>query len=288
MSSFDYHRAASTSDAVRLLQDGGPGARVLAGGQSLMPLVNLGLAHPALLIDIGHLGELREISAGEERLSIGACATYAEVLGKVGDRFPLLAQAIRNVGNPRVRNMGTLGGAVAHADPSAEVPLALCVLEAEYEAAGPAGTRRIAATEFAQGHYETVLSHGEILIRIEVPEPDQSLGWGFHEYSRRAGDFALVAATATARCVSGEIAEARVGLAGVGGTPVRCRSLEASAIGTTVRGLDELAGTVMHDIAPEDDPFVSGAYRAHLARVLAIRALKDACRMSQEVAQRER
>lgn len=282
MASFDYRRAADADDAVRLLQEAGPGALLLAGGQSLLPLVNLGLAQPEVLIDIGHLAELREIRMEAGQVSIGACATYAEVLDRVGARLPLLGHAIERVGNLRVRNMGTLGGAVAHADPSAEVPLVLSVLGAEFEIVGPTGSRRIAATEFAQGHYETALLHGEILVRIEVAEPDTSTGWGFHEYSRRAGDFAIVAAAATARCVGDKVAEARVGLSGVGATPVRCRSLEASVVGTTVSRLRDFERAVMDDIEPEDDPFVSGEYRSHLARVLAIRALKDACRMSQE------
>ena len=279
---FEYRRVRDVAEAAALLRERGPGARLLAGGQSLLPLVNLGLAQPELLIDIGHIEEMRGVESRGSQLIIGACATYSEVLAQTNNGQPLLAEAIRNVGSLRVRNIGTVGGAVAHADPSAEVPLALCVLEAEYEVAGLAETRRVRAADFAQGYYTTVLSQDEVLVRIHVPKHSTDIGWGFHEYSRRSGDFAIVAAAAIARCADGTIQQARVGLAGVGDVPVRCRSLEAAAVGISPQDLDGLAGEIVHDISPEDDAFVSAAYRSHLARVLAVRALRDACQRSIE------
>jgi len=282
---FEYSRVTSVAEAAALLRHHGDGARLLAGGQSLLPMINLGLAQPELLIGIGHLPELRGVTRQDGEIIIGACTTYAALAAHevALAHLSLLVAAIRHVGNVRVRNQGTLGGSVAHADPAAETPLVLCVLDARCEASDGERTRQIPAVDFAQSYYTTALAEGEILSQLRVPLPAAGTGWGFHEYSRRAGDFAIVAAAATVQCRDGAVAEARVGLAGVADTPVRCRALEAAAVGTKVAELDGLVDQIDADLMPKDDPFVSAEYRRHLARVLILRALRDACSRATEV-----
>jgi len=284
LSVFDYVRAGSIDEAVTTLAKHGSDARPLAGGQSLVPLINLGLAQPELLVDVGHIRDITSVEVGAESIRIGASATYASTATAVRSDLPLLAQAIAAVGSARVRNIGTIGGAVAHADPSAEAPLALCALGARYEIASPGGTRRsMAAEDFAIAPYTTMLDQGELVVAVHVNKPRPGTGWGFHEFSRRVGDFAIVAAAATARCNAGRVEEGSVWLVGVGGAPVRCRSLEAALPGASISGLADLAGLVDEDVNPTEDVFVPMEFRAHLARVLAIRALTDACRRSAEV-----
>ncbi len=278
----EYLRAASVEEAVSALGAEDLNARPLAGGQSLIPLINLGLAQPDLLVDIGHISELTAVVPVEGMTQIGACATYVTTAAAVRGRHPLLASAIASVGSTRVRNMGTIGGSVAHADPSAETPLALAALNATYKTAGPTGSRTLSARDFALGPYATRLEPGELVVAIEIPSTPWETGWGFQEFSRRAGDFAIVAAAATARCADGRVETATVWLAGVGGGPVRCKTLEAALPGVAVSDVSGLASLVSEDLAPEDDPFVPASYRRHVAGVIAIRALQDACRRSSE------
>ncbi len=281
---FGYTRPASPLEACEHLRRD-DGAKVLAGGQSLLPLVNLGLSTPSLLVDIQSLGDLHGLHLEGEQLVIGASTTHRmlERDAQVRRVAPLLAASVREVGNLRVRNRGTIGGSVAHADPAAELPMCLIVLEARYLVDNGARVRSVPAADFATGFLTTRLAPDELLTRIEVPAAGPDWGWGFQEVARRAGDFALVAAAAIARCEGTLVADLRIGLAGVAPRPVRCPTLEAAARGRSPEALPELAPLVDPDIAPSDDSFTPAHYRAHLARVLAIRAAQDAARRSLDV-----
>jgi len=284
---FDYIEAESLAHAATLLREYPGEARLLAGGQTLLSMVNLGLAQPDLLIGIGDVAALRGFGHDGGDLTIGACTTYSEVQADstARARLPLLEEAIRYVGNVRVRNRGTIGGSVSHADPAAEVPLALSVLGTRYVASDGAKSRTIESEQFTVGYYTTSLTEGELLTSVIVPLPPTFSGWGFHEYAPRAGDFAVVAAAAIATCSGGSLKEAKVGLAGVADRPVRCHRLEGAAVGASAAELDVLIDEVDVDLKPRDDPFFGADYRRHLARVLAMRALKDAVKRAEGASQ---
>ena len=279
MSGFAYVRARSVEEAASAVRELGPEAKLLAGGQSLLPLVNLGLARPAALVDIGGAEGLGEVERGNGTLRIGALVRHRilETSPVVADAQPLLTAAVGHVGSPRVRNRGTLGGSLCHADPSAELPLAMSVLEAEYEVTDGGGSRSIAAAAFAVSFFTTALSEGEILTHVRVPPAAPGTGWGFREMTRRAGDFAVVAAAAVATCREGTVESMRLGLAGVADRPTRCRAFEAEAPGTPVERLADLGDAVVADVDPPTDTAASGAYRTRLAHVLGVRAAADAC-----------
>ena len=279
MSGFAYVRARSAEEASSALRELGGEAKILAGGQSLLPLVNLGLAHPAALVDIGRAAGLGEVERESGSLRIGALVRHRtlETSPAVADAHPLLAAAVGHIGSPRVRNRGTLGGSLCHADPSAELPLAMSVLEAEYEVSDGGGSRSVPATAFALSFFTTALEEGEILTHVRVPATTRETGWGFREMTRRAGDFAIVAAAALATCRDGVVETIRLGLAGVADRPVRCDAFEAAAPGTPVDRLAGLEDAVVTGVEPPTDTAASGAYRARLARVLGVRAAADAC-----------
>jgi len=198
----------------------------------------------------------------------------------VAEAVPLLREAVGHVGNPRVRNRGTIGGSIAHNDPTAEIPLVMSVLEADYEASNGNSTRSLRAVDFPVTYYTTALADDEVLTGVRLPAPDDDWGWGFHEVSRRAGDFAVVAAAALARCRDSAVESLRVGLAGVGETVVRCRAFEAAATGLAPGELVGVAEAVDADVSPTGDATIGAAYRARLARILAVRAATDACARS--------
>jgi carbon-monoxide dehydrogenase medium subunit len=280
---FEYVKAESVEEASGLLAEHGGEARLLAGGQSLMPMVNLGLAQPEALIDITFIPGLAGIEIENGRLRLGALTRYRAVERdpRVRERQPLLAEAITHVGNARVRNVGTVGGSLAHNDPAAELPLVMRVLEAEFFLSNGAETRTLPADEFFVSYFTTALGENELLLSVRVPALPDGWGWGFHEFSTRAGDFAIVAAAALARCRDGEIEEVRVGLAGVGERAVRAERFERAARGLRLDRLDEVTEAVREDISPLDDVMASAEYRRHLATVLAGRAVRDACSRSQ-------
>lgn len=274
---FAFHAARSVEEALELLERYGEEGKVLAGGQSLVPLLNLRLARPKALIDINGIDALKGIARHGENLHLGALTRHCELERdpRVAEGCPLLAEAASWIGNVRVRSLGTLGGSLAHADPAAELPMALLALDGRVRAVGPAGQRWIPACEFFRGYYTTALAHGELLAEVEVPALTATHGWAIEEFARRTGDFALVAVAAVVEVAGdGTVKDARVALAGVGPTPVRARTVEA-ALRSGVEPADA-AREVRADIAPVDDVHASAAYRAHLAVVLTARALRRA------------
>ena len=273
----DYIRAQNMSEALQHLSGGGDGARVISGGQSLVPMMNLNLANPTLVVDISGIAELKEITVLDGRLWLGAGVTHSSLISSsTAQQFaPLLVAAARHIGSPRIRNFGTIGGSLAHADPAAELPLACQVLEAEIDVVGPNGERSVPMSEFGLGYYTTALTPGEILRAVSVPITE-GIGWGFHEYARRAGDFAIVAVAALVDIEGGSVRSAAVGAAGVSDKAIRFSSLEQDMLGLNADQAIELAAGVSSLVDPSDDEYVPSDYRKRLAGVLARRAVADA------------
>ncbi len=264
--SFAYRRAGTVDEALRLAADGGEDAKYLAGGHSLLPLMKLRLALPDVVIDVGRLGELSYVRAGDGAIAVGALTRHHDVENSelLARELPLLTRAAGAVGDPQVRHRGTIGGALAHGDPASDLPAVALALDATLVARGPSGTREIPAGEFFSGLFETALRPGELLTEIRFPKPAQP-GWSFQKFTKRAIDWAIVGVA-----VQGN----RVALVNMGLTPLRATGVEqALAGGATPR---EAAGHAAEGTHPAADINASGAYREHLARVLVGRALEEA------------
>ena len=274
---FAYHRPASLDEALALLERYGADGRVLAGGQSLVPALNMRLAAPAALIDINRLPGLDGISLEPEGLVIGALARQEAVEASplVARHAPLIAQAMPHVGHRAIRTRGTVGGSVALADPAAELPACLVALAAIVRVAGRGRRRDIPAQRFFRGIYTTDLAPGEIVTAVVVPGTQPGWRSHFSELARRHGDYALVGLAAHCRVDGGAIVEARLALCGVGPTPVRAFRAEA-ALSDRRPGPDVVAeaGRALDaDLEPSGDVHASPALRRHLARVLLARAV---------------
>jgi carbon-monoxide dehydrogenase medium subunit len=274
---FAYHRPATLDEAFSLLERYGPDARLLAGGQSLVPALNLRLATPAALVDINRLPGLDAIVFAPEGLTIGALARQEAVLRSplVARHAPLVAQAMPQVAHLALRTRGTVGGSLAQADPAAELPACAVALEAVLRVARRGAAREIPAARFYRGIYTTALEPGEILTGVVIPP--LAAGWRSHfsELARRHGDYALVALAAHGRIADGAIGEARLVFAGVGLTPVRAGRAEAAVSGRRPDAamLAEAGRALDADLDPPADIHASAALRRHLARVLLSRAL---------------
>jgi carbon-monoxide dehydrogenase medium subunit len=265
---FDYAAASSVTHALDLLGEHGDEAKLLAGGHSLLPMMKLRLAAPEMLIDIGRLTELTGITVsgdgdGDE-LVIGAMTRHADLAAAplVRDGAPLLAYAAAQVGDPQIRHRGTIGGSLAHGDPAADLPMALVALGGSVELRGPGGTRTVAADDFFTGYFETALAPDELLTAVRVPRaPGQR--WGYQKFTRRANDWAIVAAAA---------AGGRIALANMGPVPIRAVAAERALAG----GADpaQAAELAAEGTSPGEDIHADREFRQHLARVLTRRALQ--------------
>jgi aerobic carbon-monoxide dehydrogenase medium subunit len=277
---FDYVRPSSVGDAVSALADGGEDAKVIAGGQSLLPLLRLRLAYPELLVDIGGLDELRGVSDGGDHLLIGARTTHYQVVHDplIAEHCGLLAEAAGTVADPAVRHRGTLGGSVAHADPAGDLPAVIVALEATMIAAGPAGSREIPAGEFFVDYLTTALQPGEILTGIRVPKLGTDWGYRYEKFHRTAQAWAIVGVAALVRRSDGHVAEARVGLTNMGSVPIRAAAVETAAAGAPAspEALRDAAAGAAEGTQPPADLHGAPDYRRHLARVLTGRALEAA------------
>jgi len=282
---FRFERAGRLADACDLLREHGEGAKVIAGGQSLMPLVNLGLVQPEVVIDISRVPGGREVSAADGFVTVGALITHARLAADpVAGRWqPLLGAAASTIGNARVRARGTLGGSLAHSDPAAELPLVMVAIGGVYEVTDGRATREVKAEEFHLGFLTTELAEDELVVSARVPALGPGWGWSFQEVSRRDGDFALAAAAALVRMAGGVIVESRVAVGGVADRPVRLADVEISLSGARTGDLSDRIGP-LQGIRPASDTGASAEYRAHLARVLVARALTEAAARSQEAA----
>jgi CO/xanthine dehydrogenase FAD-binding subunit len=278
----DYHAPTSTIEALDLLGRVGGDGKVLAGGQSLMPLLNLRLARPSHLIDINGLhGEIGQIRADDGGVAIGAMTRQraAERSAMIAERCPLLAEALPLIGHPQIRNRGTIGGSLAHADPASELPAVMSVLDAQFVARTAKGERVIQADDFFVAFLTTALEPDELLIEVRLPACPRGAGWSFLEVSRRHGDFAMVGVAAMLVLNADEtIAEARLGYTGVAALPVRARVAERALIGQTPSAdvFAEAAEQGARALDPQDDIHAPAAYRRHVSKVLARRALQVA------------
>jgi aerobic carbon-monoxide dehydrogenase medium subunit len=262
--SFEYETAESTAHALSLLAEHGEDAKLLAGGHSLLPMMKLRLAVPAVLIDIARLTELSGIRVDGSELVIGATTRHADVAGSplVKAEAPILAYAAAQVGDPQIRHRGTIGGSLAHADPSADLPMTLVALDGALEITGPSGTRTVPAGEFFTGFFETVLEPDEMLTAVRVPRIG-SAPWGYQKFVRRANDRAIVGAAAV---------DGRVALASMGATPLRAAGVEAAL--QAGASPSEAAEHAAEGTSAGSDFHADKDFREHLARVLTKRALE--------------
>ncbi|MDA3647452.1 FAD binding domain-containing protein [Saccharopolyspora indica] len=272
---FDYARPDSIAEAVRLLA-ADEDAKALAGGQSLLPMMNFRLARPSVLVDIGRLPELSGLRREDDVLVIGAGVRQrtAETAQLVRDACPLLGRALRHVGHHQIRSRGTIGGSLAHADPAAELCAAALALDAEVVVTGSGGRRTIPAAELFVAPYQTSLSEEEILTEVRLPIDDARSG--FAEISARSGDFALAGAAAVLRFEDGEVVDARLVGLGIGGTVQRLPDAEAVLTGTALddRTIDSAAEATA-SVTPPDDLHADPATRRAALRAAVQRALKQ-------------
>ena len=266
---FDYVRAGSSEEAISLLGQHGDDGKLLAGGHSLLPLMKLRLASPAVLIDIGRITDLSYIKDGGDHIAIGALTRHRdlEVSDVLRKDVPILAHTASLVGDPQVRHRGTLGGTIAHGDPASDLPAVVLALGGTIVATGPKGSREIAATDFFKGFLETALAPGEMVTEIRVPK--MSGGWSYQKFNRRAQDWAIVG-VAAAR-VNGSTG---VALVNMGSTPVRAGGVEQALAGGASAA--DAAAHADDGLDPPSDLNASPEYRRHLARVLVRRALEEA------------
>ncbi len=279
---FRYFAPKSVGEALALLAEHADEARVLAGGQSLIPLMNMRLVHPDVLVDINGISELSFIKASDGGLTIGALTRDATLAGDstVTERLPLLREAARCVGHPAIRNRSTVGGSIAHADPAAELPAVMVALNAEFVARSRSGSRNISAQNFFKGYLTTDLKVGEMLTELRIPGLPPRSGSAFVEFARREGDYALAGVAAVMTLDSnGIIADARLGLCSVGPAPVRSKAAEALLRGQRP-GNEAWAAAAAAVVSVLDEPLSdihgSADYRRHLAAVLTKQALAAA------------
>ena len=275
-SAFSYARPTSVLNALELLAAHGDRAKVLSGGQSLMPAMNLRLISPELLIDIGEIAELRGIAVTGGVIKIGALTRHAELARspEIVAHAPLLSQAIAHIAHPAIRNRGTLGGSLAHADPASELPACVLALNATIIVRGREGERRIAAGEFFTGIYETALSPQELLVAVELPVARKNAAYFFHEFARRRGDYAIVGLAAEAIVEQNAFADLRIALFAVGDRPVLVNAAKLLVGATLTRTmLSDASVALGEELDPPDDQQASAAMRRHLAKVLLARCV---------------
>jgi carbon-monoxide dehydrogenase medium subunit len=275
-SAFSYARATSVGNAIELLVAHGDGAKVLSGGQSLMPAMNLRLVAPELIVDIGDLAELRGIAVSGNIVTIGALTRHADLLksSEIAGHAPLLTDAIAHVAHPAIRNRGTIGGSLAHADPASELPACMVALNATIVVRGPGGERRIPATEFFTGIYETALSAQELLVAVELPVAQKNSAHFFCEFARRHGDYAIGGLAAQAVVENGTLTDLRPAFFAVGDRPVLAKA-GAKLLKTTVTLalLSEASDSLSEELDPPEDQQANGPMRRHLAKVLLARCV---------------
>jgi carbon-monoxide dehydrogenase medium subunit len=270
--SFTYARATSVDEALALAAEHGEDAKYLAGGQSLLPLMKLRFAAPAVLIDLGRVTELSYVRDEGTYVAIGALTRHHDVATAqlLLSDVPLLAHAAEAVGDPQIRHRGTIGGSVAHADAAADLPAALLALDATFVVRGESGARSVPAAEFFKGIFETALAPGELLTEIQVPKPASPAAWSFQKFNKRAIDFAMVGVA-----VQGAGSpSAAVALINMGSTPLRATAVESALAGGA--SIADAAALAAQGTSAGSDIHASKAYREHLARVLVRRALEEA------------
>ena len=279
---FEYHAPATIAEATTLLTElRADEPKVLAGGQSLVPLLNFRLARPGHLVDINRIPGLDAIEQSGMHLTVGALVRHADIedSDRVDALMPLLRHVARHIGYRQIRYRGTLCGSLCHADPVAEWPMIVRLLDADLEAFGPGGTRTIRSDQFFEYTFTTNLADNEILTGVRLPTPHSPWGWGFSEFSRKVGDFAIAAAVSIVEVEDGQVRRARIALAGAGPTPIRAHQAESALTGSSLD--DEhaiaLAANAAAELSePTSDIHGSEGFRRQLIRVQTSRAIEQA------------
>jgi carbon-monoxide dehydrogenase medium subunit len=276
---FDYHCPGDLAGAIDLLRQHGDEAKVLAGGQSLIPLLSLRLSRFEHLIDMREIEELRGVTAVDGSVRVAAMTTQSAVARSDGAAaVPLLSKATSHIGHYQIRNRGTVGGSLAHADPAAEYPAVALALDASLEVAGPAGNRNIPASDFFESTWVTALEADEVLVAARFPVWTGTCGWAVAEVARRAGDFAMCGAVCGVELDGQRVSRTALALFGVGSVPSRARTIEAAMTGSALDDLDlaQLGAELAADLDPPDDLHASGEQRRRMARTLVPQVLAAA------------
>ena len=277
---FEYARPTTVDEALQALASGGEDVKIMAGGQSLIPVMRLRLAAPETIVDLSRVAELRGVRDDGDAIVIGAMTTHADVLADplVRQFAPLIVEATETVADRQVRHRGTFGGALAHADPAGDLPAVALALDAEFVIAGTGGRRTVPASEFFVDYLTTVLEEGEILVEVRVPKLAGEWGMHYEKFQRVAQAWSIVAVAAAVRRDNGHIAEARIGLTNMGPTPLRASAAEAALAGAeaTADAIASAAAQAAEGTSPSSDLNGAADYRQHLARVLTKRAVSKA------------
>lgn len=276
---FDYVAPTTLSGAVEALAATNGDGKLLAGGQSLLPLLNFRMVRPSVIIDLNGIKELSFIELRGDRVVIGALARHREIEQSkvIASKLPVMSAAMRHVAHLAIRNRGTIGGSLSHADPAAELPMLAVFYDATIVAEGTSGRRRIAAEEFFVDALTTSLEQDEIVVEVEFPIPQQD-GWAFEEVARRVGDFALASIAVSVRRGASNVQEARVAAMGISDTPRRLRAVEDQLAGMRINSelAERFSGLVVANVSPNSDLHASAEYRKQLLGVLARRAMATA------------
>jgi carbon-monoxide dehydrogenase medium subunit len=275
---FDYVRAGSVDEAVAALAQHGDEAKVLAGGQSLIPLLRMRLAYPEVVVDVGRVAEMRGVRDDGDHIVIGAMTTHHDVIRNdlVNAHCGLVVAATKTVADPAVRHRGTFGGALSHADPAGDLPAVVLALDGEFVVAGGAGRRTVAASDFFVDYLQTALAPDEVLVEVRLPKLGD--GWGFHyeKFQRVVQAWAIVGVAAAVHRSNGSISEARIGLTNMGATPLRAAATEQALAGADLSAIADASGHAADGTSPSSDLNGAADYRQHLARVLTRRAVAAA------------
>ncbi len=273
---FDYAAPTSVDEALAMLAEAGDDGKILAGGQSLLPVLRLRLAAPGMVIDLHKIAELTGVRQDGDTVVIGAMTTHHDVVNDpiVNAHLGLLAKTAATVADPQVRNRGTLGGALVHADPAGDLGAVAVALEAVFEIAGPDGRRTVAAADFFEDYFATSVQENELLVAIAFPS---YAGWGAHyeKFTRVAQSWSIVSVAAAVQVADGVVRAARVGLTNMGPVPIRATSVEAALIGgpASAEAIKAAAASAADGTSPVDDTSAAADYREHLSRVLTERAV---------------
>ena len=283
---FEYVVVDSVMKAVTVLSEARGEAKILAGGQSLVPMLNFRLIRPAILVDINRIRELAFIEETGNTIRVGALTRHyeLEISPVLAKHLPVVASAMTHVAHLAIRNRGTIGGSLSHADPAAELPMMALLLNARLHVVSSKGERTVAALDFFRDALTVDLGEDEIVTEIHLPKLPPNTGWGFEEVARRAGDFAVAAVAATVTASDGKIEEVRIALTGVAPTPVRAQKAEALLRGEKIETklIERVIEAVRSMIAPDSDLHASSDYRRHLAGVLTGRAVRAAWKRATE------
>lgn len=277
---FDYHTPRSVADAIKLLGELGPEAKLLAGGHSLLPMMKLRFAAPSHLIDLGRISDLRGIAQAGDEIRIGAMTTEADLLGSklLAEEVPLLVEGASWIADPQVRYKGTIGGDISHGDPGNDHPALMLALDASFVLTGPKGERVVKADGYFLGLYSTLLEPDEILTQIRIPVPAAGSGWSYSKLKRKAGDFATAATAVVLQMKGGKVAKVAIALTNVGPTALKASAAEDSLVGKAIdeASLNEAARLAMSICDPVPDQRGDAAYKTAMCGEMTRRALQAA------------